>query len=64
MVSQPIFYGLALIGAWLNHKQKQGSIITTIPFYFVSMNAALFIGMMKSLMGNSPATWERVERTA
>ncbi len=60
---QGLLYGLAGIGAMQNGKGKKSKIFL-IPFYFVSMNVALLMGMLKAWTGTSGGMWNRIERNA
>ncbi len=62
-LSQTLIYLLAMIGFFLKDKIKGISLIY-IPYYFVMVNAALFIGVLKGIQGNAPATWEHVRESS
>jgi poly-beta-1,6-N-acetyl-D-glucosamine synthase len=51
------FLVVALMGFVLD-KLKIESGPFTFPYYFVAMNAALFVGFLKFLLGKQQATWE------
>jgi cellulose synthase/poly-beta-1,6-N-acetylglucosamine synthase-like glycosyltransferase len=59
---QAFFYACAALG-YLGNGRTRGYKFLLIPFYFVSMNAALFIGMVKSIFAKKDmGIWNRVER--
>lgn len=58
---QCAFYLFAIIGQTLSWSGKQVKLFS-ICYYFVSMNLALFIGMIRFLTRSQKATWERTER--
>lgn len=58
LLLQLIFYFFALIGLSLGKKWK----CFAVPYYFVSMNAALFLGFFQSLSSRQTISWKRVER--
>lgn len=59
LYSQIIFYGLALFG-WLFEKVGISSKIFKIPFFFVSMNVGLLLGILRFLKGKQNAKWNTV----
>ena len=58
---QGFFYACAALGYVGNGRTRRHKFLL-IPFYFVSMNAALLIGLFKSLFGKDAGTWNRVGR--
>jgi len=61
-VLQNSLYGLSAIGFWLNSAQKKSSLLFDVPYYFISMNIALFLGLVKSIFGAKKGSWDRVAR--
>jgi cellulose synthase/poly-beta-1,6-N-acetylglucosamine synthase-like glycosyltransferase len=59
LLVQTGFYSLALAGAIFQLKPK----IFYIPFYFCLFNYASMVGMVKSLLGSTPAYWDKAEST-
>jgi cellulose synthase/poly-beta-1,6-N-acetylglucosamine synthase-like glycosyltransferase len=59
---QGLLYAAAALGYAGNGSTRRHKILL-IPFYFVSMNAALLVGMCKSMFAKDMGTWTRVERT-
>ena len=55
------FYALALIGHWVGRKNRIYRILS-LPYYFVSMNAALLWGYLRYVKGTQKVTWNRVNR--
>jgi len=62
-IGQSAMYLLSLLGYLANRKERKAGIFLTLPFYFVSMNIAIFWGMCKAMLGSEGGMWERVERT-
>jgi len=62
-VAQVGLYFLAGLGYARNGKTRRSKLLL-IPFYFVSMNVALALGMLKAIFQKDQGTWERVERSA
>ncbi|MFC1584933.1 glycosyltransferase family 2 protein [Fibrobacterota bacterium] len=60
--AQTFLYLLALMGFFANRKKQKTGIILTLPFYFTSMNIALFWGMIKAILGSDGGMWDRIER--
>lgn len=61
LIAQAIFYTAALLG-WSADRRGIRSPLTQIPFYFVSMNLALLIGLFQSFRPTQGGGWERVAR--
>jgi biofilm PGA synthesis N-glycosyltransferase PgaC len=63
MITQLLFYGLALIGGIL---ARSGSVFApaTIPFYFVFMNYCLVKGFIRFYRGRQTVLWEKSLRQA
>jgi len=57
LMLQFLFYILALLG-FVSERVKFsiGSLI--YPYYFISMNAALLVGFLKSMVGGQASTWD------
>ncbi len=60
---QVIFYGSAISGYFSNKNNQSMGLIATIPFYFLSMNFALLMGMFKAILGEKHGSWERIRRS-
>ena len=61
--AQLMFYLMALFG-YLQDNQKDKSGVLLLPYYFVSMNLALLIGMARAFFEeDSGGMWTRIERT-
>ena len=58
LILQFAFYGLALIGVWLNARGKTARAIFSMPFYFVLANTAAIVGLFEAWNGRRFATWE------
>ena len=58
LILQFAFYGLALIGVWLNARGKTARAIFSMPFYFVLANTAAIVGLFQAWNGRRFATWE------
>jgi cellulose synthase/poly-beta-1,6-N-acetylglucosamine synthase-like glycosyltransferase len=58
-----VMYGLiaalALVG-WWHDKRKQSAVLFYIPYYFVLMNLALYLGVIMRLKGTVISIWETV----
>ena len=52
-----IFYAMALT-AYLLEKRGVHSRLLAIPLYFIILNAASFVALIKTLTSNLEATWE------
>ena len=71
LVSQPLYQGLLLaqLAFYLVAAVELGSKVSRLPrvlrlpAMFVSMNAALLVGLWRSLRGIRGGTWKRTERT-
>ena len=59
---QLLFYLLAL-GGHLTRK-RQSSKLLRLPYYFLSMNIALFFGFFRFITKTQKVAWKRTERTA
>jgi cellulose synthase/poly-beta-1,6-N-acetylglucosamine synthase-like glycosyltransferase len=59
---QALLYFIAGLGYVRNGKTKNSKLLL-IPFYFVSMNMALLIGMFRALSKNQGGSWRRIERS-
>lgn len=60
-VVQNVIYLLAFIGWMLNRSEKRLAI-TSLPFYFIAMNLALFFGFFQAIFNSQGGGWERIER--
>ena len=61
LVLQIIFYLLALVG-WMLQFLKTRIKIFFIPFYFVFMNWAVYLGFFRMMSGKQSVIWERASR--
>jgi len=61
LAAQAAFYAVAALGYYGNGRTRRYKILL-IPYYFVSMNWALLLGMVKALTTRDTGTWNRVER--
>jgi cellulose synthase/poly-beta-1,6-N-acetylglucosamine synthase-like glycosyltransferase len=63
-LAQAGFYGLAVAG-WRGYGfARPLRRVASLAHYFVSMNAALAVGLWRFVRGTQRATWQRTERTA
>ena len=60
-ISQLVFYGFAFIG-FLMRNRKVKTKIFYIPFYFVFMNYAVYLGAFKYFRGQQSVIWEKARR--
>jgi cellulose synthase/poly-beta-1,6-N-acetylglucosamine synthase-like glycosyltransferase len=60
---QTLLYFFAGLGYARNGKTRNSKLLL-IPFYFVSMNLALLIGMCKAFFKNEGGMWKRIERAS
>jgi cellulose synthase/poly-beta-1,6-N-acetylglucosamine synthase-like glycosyltransferase len=60
--AQALLYFIAGLGYVRNGKTKNSKLLL-IPFYFVSMNMALLIGMFRALSRKQGGAWRRIERS-
>ena len=58
---QAVFYTLAIGGKILSSLKLKVKLFG-LPYYFVSMNIALFLGFIRFCSGTQSAAWERTER--
>lgn len=58
---QLVFYLLALVG-WLLEKRQVRPKLLFVPFYFIMMNAAAYLGFFRFASGRQPLLWEKVTR--
>jgi cellulose synthase/poly-beta-1,6-N-acetylglucosamine synthase-like glycosyltransferase len=63
LVAQALFYAVALLGYFGNGKTLRYKFLL-IPYYFCSMNYALFLGFLKAITTRDGGTWNRIERAA
>lgn len=62
LAAQALLYGIAGLGYVRNGKTRNSKLLL-IPFYFVSMNMALLIGMFRAMTKKQGGAWKRIERT-
>jgi cellulose synthase/poly-beta-1,6-N-acetylglucosamine synthase-like glycosyltransferase len=60
--AQAMLYFIAGLGYVRNGKTKNSKFLL-IPFYFVSMNMALLIGMVRAFSKKQGGSWRRIERS-
>lgn len=60
---QCAFYAAALVARLLGARTRRYKLLL-IPFYFVSMNAALLLGLFRALFVRENGSWNRIERAA
>lgn len=58
LILQFTFYGLAMIGMWLNSKRHNARAIFSMPFYFVLVSTAAIVGIFQAWCGRRFAIWE------
>lgn len=64
LAAQVAFYAMAVLGYYGNGRTRRYKFLL-IPYYFVSMNAALLLGLYKALTTRrDTGTWNRVERAS
>ena len=63
LVGQAAFYGLGFASFWLRKVPVLGQLSTGI-WYFMVLNAALLLGMLKYVTGRAAPVWQRTPRTA
>lgn len=52
-----------LMGVWGYWQETQGRRTSlVIPYYFLAMNAALFLGFIRFIRGSQPTAWQRTAR--
>ncbi|MBS4027441.1 MAG: glycosyltransferase [Ignavibacteriales bacterium] len=56
-ISQIIFYGFSFLGFIISVMGKKNRLLI-YPYYFLAMNAALFVGFLKFLFNKQKPTWE------
>jgi len=62
LAAQAVFYAVAVLGYYGNGRTRRYKFLL-IPYYFVSMNGALLLGLVKALTArHDGGTWSRVER--
>lgn len=61
MWAQVGFYSIALLGSLLKQKKMKVKGLF-IPYYFVMMNFAVFLGFFRLIKGQQKVTWEKAER--
>jgi cellulose synthase/poly-beta-1,6-N-acetylglucosamine synthase-like glycosyltransferase len=60
---QAALYALAAFGYFGNGRVRRYKLLL-IPFYFLSMNFALLVGLFKAIFSRDGGTWNRVERAS
>jgi len=60
-LGQVLFYGAALIGWFLEHRELRLKILF-IPYYFFIMNLSVYLGFGRYLKGKQSVNWERAKR--
>jgi cellulose synthase/poly-beta-1,6-N-acetylglucosamine synthase-like glycosyltransferase len=58
LILQFVFYGLAVIGMWLNSKGHNARAIFSMPFYFVLVSTAAIVGILQAWSGRRFTVWE------
>ena len=61
LIPHVAFYLAAFVGLLVGRNNRVYRILS-LPYYFVSMNTALFCGYVKYLRGTQKVTWNRVNR--
>jgi cellulose synthase/poly-beta-1,6-N-acetylglucosamine synthase-like glycosyltransferase len=61
LYAQVLFYVTALIGWFLENKSIRVKVLF-VPYYFLMMNYAVFLGFGRWLKGSQKVTWERAKR--
>lgn len=61
LISQIIFYLLAAIG-WILANRNVKSRFLYIPYYFVFMNASVYLGFIRYMKKNQSVLWEKAAR--
>lgn len=61
MLAQVFFYLFALVGYVLRNKKVKAKIFY-IPFYFVFMNYAVYVGAIRYFKGSQSVIWEKSKR--
>jgi cellulose synthase/poly-beta-1,6-N-acetylglucosamine synthase-like glycosyltransferase len=59
---QLLFYSFASIGGIFTLTNKKAPLAFFVPFYFVFMNVALYMGFIRYVKGSQSATWEKAIR--
>jgi len=60
---QVIFYCSAVLGGLYSKSNKKPPLSFLIPFYFVFMNASLWLGLIKFIRGQHSVLWEKSSRS-
>ena len=61
LVLQLLFYGMGILGWSLENRQIRIKILF-IPYYFIIMNYAVFVGFFRWVNKTQKSTWERAKR--
>jgi cellulose synthase/poly-beta-1,6-N-acetylglucosamine synthase-like glycosyltransferase len=61
LVSQIVFYLMALLGWFLENRAVRLKILF-IPYYFFIMNYAVYLGFIRYIKGSQSVKWERAKR--
>jgi cellulose synthase/poly-beta-1,6-N-acetylglucosamine synthase-like glycosyltransferase len=56
--AQAVFYALALIGSGLAFSGRKGPRATSLPFYFLLLNAAALLGVVEACFGRRFSVWD------
>ncbi len=59
---QAAFYGAALLG-FLGRRQDRLPFLFHAPYFFCTLNLALFVGFLKAVSGRQKTTWESAGRS-
>lgn len=61
LLAQTMFYGMALLGWYLENKRIKVKILF-VPYYFFIMNLCVYLGLFRFLKGKQSVSWERAKR--
>ncbi|MFM9909769.1 MAG: glycosyltransferase family 2 protein [Chitinophagaceae bacterium] len=61
LLSQALFYSMALFGWFLATKEIKAKVLY-IPFYFLFMNIAVFLGFSRFIRNKQSVLWEKASR--
>jgi biofilm PGA synthesis N-glycosyltransferase PgaC len=59
--AQVLFYGLACLG-WYGLQRENMSRVLYVPFYFVAMNLAAFMGLLRYFSSSQSVNWRKAAR--
>ena len=57
LVAQIVFYGLAAIGWLYAAWGRKGSRVFSMPFYFLLLSSAAFVGVIEACLGRRFSVW-------